>query len=256
MIESRDTETSAHPTAGWNAAALAEIQGNTKGKPILFTNATVRSLDPAIGDVGGAAVLLGGPVVVGVGPGIVTAADDDGAIVVDCSGMTIMPAVIDLLALSGHRPSRNEQAGTLKPGNCADLAVLEDRFAPTTEAGLETLTRRPRDAAVLIAKGRVLRWAGRDLGAPSHSGGGGLQVQELSGDPRLGVWIDESDFLHQELTADGRYDETRGGRSHAFQGRFWISGDRIDYVDDLGFWAFGEFRGDELHHAGYTMRQR
>ncbi|WSS99848.1 Atu4866 domain-containing protein [Streptomyces phaeochromogenes] len=25
-------------------------------------------------------------------------------------------------------------------------------------------------------------------------------------------------------------------------------------MDDLGFWAFGEFQGEELHHAGYAMR--
>ncbi len=50
--------------------------------------------------------------------------------------------------------------------------------------------------------------------------------------------IDASDFLHQKLTADGHYDETRRGRPHAFQGRFWIDGARIDY---LGFWAFGNF---------------
>ncbi|MFZ4245584.1 Atu4866 domain-containing protein [Streptomyces griseoincarnatus] len=46
-------------------------------------------------------------------------------------------------------------------------------------------------------------------------------------------------FLHQELTADGRYDETRGGRTHAYQGRFWIDGDRVDYLDDLVFRAYG-----------------
>ncbi|WP_245900986.1 Atu4866 domain-containing protein [Prauserella shujinwangii] len=32
-----------------------------------------------------------------------------------------------------------------------------------------------------------------------------------------------------------RYDGTPGGRPHACQGRFWIDGDRIDYLDDLGF---------------------
>ncbi|MFI6742429.1 Atu4866 domain-containing protein [Nonomuraea sp. NPDC050451] len=25
-------------------------------------------------------------------------------------------------------------------------------------------------------------------------------------------------------------------------------------MDDLGFWAYGEFKGDELHHAGYVMK--
>ncbi|WP_394326748.1 Atu4866 domain-containing protein, partial [Thermobifida halotolerans] len=36
----------------------------------------------------------------------------------------------------------------------------------------------------------------------------------------------------------------------------WISGSRIDYLDDLGFWAFGEFRDGVLHHAGYRFTRR
>ncbi|MFE5372965.1 Atu4866 domain-containing protein [Streptomyces mirabilis] len=68
----------------------------------------------------------------------------------------------------------------------------------------------------------------------------------LTGSPRVSVWIDRHDFPHQEPTADGRYDETRGGRPHAYQGRYWIDGDRIDYLDHLGFWAYGEFQGDAL----------
>ncbi len=243
-------------TATWNAEALAEILDNPEGRPVLFTNATVRTLDAIIGDVTGADVLLGGSVVVGVGPGIITAAGDDAAIVVDSTGMTIVPAVVDLLALGGHRTARGAQVATLKPGNRADLAILDDRFAPSTAAALETLVLRPSEVSVLVAEGQVLRWAGRDLDAASDEQDGGLETRDLSDDPRLGVWIDESDFLHHELTADGRYDETRGGRPHAFQGRFWVDGDRIDYLDDLGFWAFGEFRGDELHHAGYVMRRR
>ncbi|MGY1523778.1 Atu4866 domain-containing protein [Streptomyces sp. MN3] len=62
-------------------------------------------------------------------------------------------------------------------------------------------------------------------------------------------------FLRQELTADVRYDETRRGRTHAHQGRFWVDGDRVDYLDDLGFRAYGEFKGDELHHAGYVTKR-
>jgi hypothetical protein len=69
------------------------------------------------------------------------------------------------------------------------------------------------------------------------------------------MWIDESGFLHQELTPDGRYDETRGGRPHAYQGNFWIDGNRIVYLDDLGFWAYGEFRDGVLHHAGYVLHR-
>ncbi|MEU6716361.1 Atu4866 domain-containing protein [Nonomuraea sp. NPDC046802] len=38
------------------------------------------------------------------------------------------------------------------------------------------------------------------------------------------MWVDTEDFLHQELTSDGRYDETRGGRPHALQGRYRVDG--------------------------------
>ncbi|XMA39898.1 Atu4866 domain-containing protein [Streptomyces albogriseolus] len=96
---------------------------------------------------------------------------------------------------------------------------------------------------------------GRGRPGPGHRPRTGVPAApDLTGSPRVGVWIDVKDFLHQELGADGRYDETRGGRPHAYQGRFWIDGDRIDYLDDLGFWAYGEFKGDELHHAGYVMK--
>ena len=33
-----------------------------------------------------------------------------------------------------------------------------------------------------------------------------------------------------------------------YQGRY-----RIDYLDTFGFWAFGDFQGEKLHHAGYAM---
>ncbi|MFY1651316.1 Atu4866 domain-containing protein [Solwaraspora sp. WMMB762] len=159
-------------------AVLAEITADTAGgdtttdhrRPLTFVDATIHTLDPVIGDFATADLLLGGDVIVAVGPGLHTAAEDDGAIVVDCTGLTIVPAVVD--------------------------------------------------------------------------------------SPYLGMWIDETGFIHQELTADGRYDETRGGRPHAYQGSFWIHGDRIVYRDDLGFWAYGRFSDDVLHHAGYAFHRR
>jgi hypothetical protein len=69
------------------------------------------------------------------------------------------------------------------------------------------------------------------------------------------MWTDVNGVVHQELTADGRYDETRGGQPHAYQGSFWINGDRIVYRDDLGFWAYGLFTDGVLHHAGYTFHR-
>lgn len=245
----------ADATTGWNVEPLTEILNNDAGKPVLFTNATVHTLDPVIGSMSGADVLLGGDLVVGVGPGIITAAGDDGAIVVDCAGMTIVPAAVDLRALHGHRVDGTTQLATLRPGNRADLAVLYDPCAAAA-ADASRSARQVPDVCALLSAGRVLRWDGRDLEPVASAAADVLPAHDLAGEERLGIWIDTSDFLHQELTADGRYDETRGGRPHAFQGRFWIDGDRIDYLDDLGFWAFGEFREDELHHAGYAMRRR
>ncbi|WP_410675263.1 hypothetical protein [Amycolatopsis sp. cmx-4-68] len=47
--------------------------------PLLFVNTTIPTLDPVIGDLEAADVLLGGDKIAGVGPGLPTAAGDDGA---------------------------------------------------------------------------------------------------------------------------------------------------------------------------------
>ncbi|MFJ9036709.1 Atu4866 domain-containing protein [Streptomyces sp. NPDC102406] len=241
----------------WNARALQEIVSGEAQRPVLFTNARVLTADPLIGTLTGADVLLVGSVVVGVGPGIVTAAQDDGAIVVDCTGMTVVPAVVDTVALAGGRRHRSEYVATLTPGNAADLLVVPDALAGDVPEAVATLFTRPAEVRALVADGVPVVWAGQDVPGRGTAPAAGIPAaQDLTGSPRVGVWIDRGDFLHQELTADGRYDETRGGRPHAYQGRYWIDGDRIDYLDDLGFWAFGEFIGDELHHAGYIMKLR
>ena len=239
----------------WNSEALDEIVSNDAGRPVLFTNARVLTMDPLIGTLRGADVLLVGALLVGVGPGIITAAGDDNAIVVDCTGMTVVPAVVDTVALVGGRGQRPEYVGTLTPGNTGDLLVVPDALAPDVSSAVTALLTRPEEVRALVAAGKPVLWSGTDAPARATAPAAGIPAaQDLTGSPRVGVWIDQNDFLHQELTADGRYDETRGGRPHAYEGRYWIDGDRIDYLDDLGFWAFGEFRGEELHHAGYAMR--
>ncbi|WP_207423510.1 Atu4866 domain-containing protein [Desertivirga brevis] len=35
-----------------------------------------------------------------------------------------------------------------------------------------------------------------------------------------------------------------------------MNGSRIDYLDDLGFWAYGEFKDNTLYHAGYKFTKR
>ncbi|MDV9173249.1 amidohydrolase, partial [Streptomyces sp. W16] len=120
-----------HPdTVTWNGPAFDEIVANDAGRPVLFTNARILTMDPLIGTLVGADVLLVGALLVGVGPGIVTAAQDDNAIVVDCTGMTVVPAVVDTVALVGGRGGRSEYVATLTPGNAGDLLVVPDECAP------------------------------------------------------------------------------------------------------------------------------
>jgi hypothetical protein len=45
----------------------------------------------------------------------------------------------------------------------------------------------------------------------------------------------------------------RGNRKSAYQGRYRLKGDHIDYVDDTGFTADGEFRDGVLYHGGMVF---
>lgn len=62
------------------------------------------------------------------------------------------------------------------------------------------------------------------------------------------------DIRHQ-LLPNGRYDEAPGNRKSAYQGRYTIKGNRIDYVDDIGFTADGKFIDGVPHHAGMVLRR-
>jgi hypothetical protein len=52
-------------TVTWNSEALDEIVSNDVGRPVLFTNARVLTMDPLIGTLRGADVLLVGALLVG-----------------------------------------------------------------------------------------------------------------------------------------------------------------------------------------------
>ncbi|GCE00665.1 hypothetical protein [Embleya hyalina] len=98
-----------------------------QGRPLLPTGGAVITGDPLLGDWQSADVLIGGTVIVGIGPGLLTAAGDDNMIVIDCAGTLVLPAVADFTA---------PRAGaTLTPGQSADIAVLRLTDAPGTPAG-------------------------------------------------------------------------------------------------------------------------
>lgn len=71
--------------------------------------------------------------------------------------------------------------------------------------------------------------------------------------PYAGMWVTGDGRIRHELLPDGRYDEARGERESAYQGRYEVRGNYIYYWDDTGFTADGEFIDDVLHHAGMIL---
>lgn len=68
--------------------------------------------------------------------------------------------------------------------------------------------------------------------------------------PYVGMWVTADGHIRHELLPNGRYDEQRGTRKSAYRGRYAIVGNHIDYVDDTGFTADGDFVDGVLHHGG------
>jgi hypothetical protein len=86
-----------------------------------------------------------------------------------------------------------------------------------------------------------------------------LHARELNmptNHPYVGLWVTSDGHIRHELLPNGRYVEARGTRERAYQGRYEITGDRIDYWDDTGFTADGEFIDGVLHHAGMILYRR
>lgn len=71
-----------------------------------------------------------------------------------------------------------------------------------------------------------------------------------------GLWVTEDGEIRQALLPNGRYVEARGHLEVAYQGDYQIVGDHIEYQDDTGFSAAGDFIGGVLHHAGMVMYAR
>ena len=71
--------------------------------------------------------------------------------------------------------------------------------------------------------------------------------------PYVGMWVTKDGYIRHELLPNGRYDEARGTRTSAYRGRYTLINDHIDYVDDTGFTADGDFRAGVLYHAGMVL---
>lgn len=74
--------------------------------------------------------------------------------------------------------------------------------------------------------------------------------------PYAGMWVTADGHIRHNLLPNGRYDEARGNRESAYQGRYEVRGDEILYWDDTGFTADGKFVDDVLYHAGMVLHRK
>jgi hypothetical protein len=75
--------------------------------------------------------------------------------------------------------------------------------------------------------------------------------------PYVGLWVTEDGRIRHELLPNGRYLEARGNRERAYEGRYEVTGTHIEYCDDTGFSANGEFvEPDALHHASMILYRK
>jgi hypothetical protein len=71
--------------------------------------------------------------------------------------------------------------------------------------------------------------------------------------PYAGLWVTQDGHIRHQLLPNGRYVEARGSRERAYEGRYEVIDTHIEYRDDTGFTADGDFIGDVLHHAGMIL---
>ncbi|NAZ84683.1 amidohydrolase [Kineococcus sp. T90] len=171
---------------------------------------------------------------------------DPGVQVIGAGGAHAVPLLVD--SALAHLPPARRRAYDLLPGNPATFALVR---RPVTAAQVRAmLVVDPPDLLAVWVAGHLQAWHGK----PTRAAG------EDVADPAVrqkwvGTWQDPGRGLLQHLRPDGRYSETRGGRADAYTGRYWVHEDRITYLDDCGFWAFGQLLNDVLHHAGFVMRR-
>jgi Agrobacterium tumefaciens protein Atu4866. len=82
------------------------------------------------------------------------------------------------------------------------------------------------------------------------------EEKRVTNHPYVGMWVTDDNNIRHELLPNGRYVEARGTRERAYEGQYWVNGDHIDYKDDTGFTADGDFRDDVLYHAGMVLRRK
>jgi hypothetical protein len=90
------------------------------------------------------------------------------------------------------------------------------------------------------------------IGAPAYPAAAGTDPH-----PYIGMWVTDDGHVRHQLLPNGRYDEARGNRESAYRGRYEVTGTHIEYWDDTGFTADGDFvDANTLHHGGMILRRQ
>ncbi|MFI9488485.1 Atu4866 domain-containing protein [Promicromonospora sp. NPDC052451] len=179
-----------------------------------------------------------------VADGVLVEPTRDEHTVVDASGTYAVPLTVE--SAVSRRPVSQRNIHDLVPGNRATFALVR---RPVGEVQVRTmLVIDPADLAAVYVSGHLEALDGR----PTRPAGADL-TDPAAAQTWVGTWVDPARDVEQHLLADGRYSETRSGRADAYTGRYWVRDDRITYLDDSGFWAFGELLDGTLHHAGLVM---
>ena len=117
---------------------------------------------------------------------------------------------------------------------------------------------QPHDAGRPVAKPGSIGQCRVDLGVV-----GNVAIAEtlketspMTSHPYVGMWVTADGRIRHQLLANNRYDEARGTKESAYQGRYQVTGTHIDYWDDTGFTADGDFVDGVLHHAGMILYRR
>ncbi len=69
--------------------------------------------------------------------------------------------------------------------------------------------------------------------------------------PYLGLWVSSDQSVQQRLLPNSRYEESHGLTT--YRGTYRVRGEHIEFWDDSGFVADGDFLDGALHQSGLTL---
>ncbi|SDE52931.1 protein Atu4866 [Mucilaginibacter pineti] len=78
-------------------------------------------------------------------------------------------------------------------------------------------------------------------------------ILKMQSNEHIGVWVTKDGYIRHEFMPNGRYIEARGNEKNAYTGFYAIRGKHVEYLDDTGFTAEGDFIDGVYFHAGMML---